>query len=699
MLISRVMEWKSVECKSHRCNTFAYVVSYGFAALALFRVELLGGCRVIDARTGLDANFRTRKAKCVLALVLLSPNATINREKLASLLWDPAPEDLARGSLRQSLKELRDALGPSADVAISTDRFSVSALAELFDVDMLHLRHLLDTGIKDRTAALHAAALWKGELFGLTVPNAPVFEAWVQVERSLLRSLLTKILTDHLGTEIAADDFSNPRIAEELVRIEPSHELAHQYMMQFHSLRGDQAAALRQYGMLERALEDELDSEPGEGSINLLVAIKRGDIGLGKADAKAVKVPGLAARIGAPRIAIRPPLTRYHDDSKNYLGEGFAYLARTCLSRFRSWIVIPWPASGYDGGPALDYTDLGRAIGANFAIDFVLDWRGPTGKLFVTLIDCSDASEVWSKAYQVAELDLQELSASVAGAVASNLASQVNYITLLRYARNTPSVPAAHDLWLRAHQLSRMWTAEADGEAEALLASALELDPGLACAHTILAQILSTRSMVRPGYQLRQKDQSLAFRHAQKAIELDPYDSRCHISMAWNWLIAKSAERAKSHFRLAFELNPHDAETLIAAASGMAFLGLLPDALAWSELSLQLNPIFPEYYTGYLASIHFLNRDFKAAIATVERCPDVFPHLAIWKAASLAILGHEHDAHLAYAQFRSLATSRWEGKSPPDDVALEAWLLDTLPIVWTEGKESLQNAMRMARSP
>ena len=664
----------------------------------LFRVELLGGCRILDARTGLDAGFRTRKAKCLLALVLLSPDATINREKLASLLWDPAPEDLARGSLRQALKELRDVLGSAGEAAISTDRFSVSASADLFDVDLLNLHRLLELAKNDPTAALQAASLWKGELFGLAVPGAPVFEAWVYVERSRLRGLLTKVLTDHLVTKMAAADFSDPLIAEDLVRIEPSHELAHQYLMQFHAARGDQAAALRQYALLEHALAEELDSEPSDDSTDLLVAIKRGDIGLGRSELTLARQTVVSADKGAPRITIRPPLTRFGDDSRDYLAEGFAYMARTCLARFRAWIVIPWPATGYDAASTVDYTDLGRVTGADFVVDLVFDWRGPMGKLFVTLIDCRDASEVWSKSHEIAALELQELSTSVAGSVASNLASQVNYVTLLRYARKSHTVPAAHDLWLRAHQLSRRWTASADAEAEALLGKALDLDPGLASAHTILSQILSTRSMVRPGYAMPPEDSGRAFWHAQKAIELDPFDSRCHIGMAWNWLIAKSAERAKSHFRLATELNPHDAETLIAAASGMAFLGQMQDALMWSELALQLNPIFPEYYTGYLASIHFLNKDFKAAITTVESCPDVFPHLAIWKACAFADLGHHQDARAAYAEFRTLTTKLWEGTAVPDDDALETWLLDTLPIVWAEGRENLLNAVRRARN-
>ncbi len=648
-------------------------------------------------QTGDEVPFRTRKAKCLVALLLLSPSSSMNREQLASLLWDPAPEELARGSLRQALKELRGVLGEEAADDISSDRFSVSAKEGSFDLDVRRFRTLIDTAKTDVAAMLQASAMWHGDLFGNFLPNAPVFEAWVQVERSHLRNLLTKSLTNHIEAQFVAQDFADPRIAEELVRVEPSHELAHQFLMRFHAMRGDQAAALRQYATMETALAEELDSEPSNDSGDLLVAIKRGDIGLERQEPPQNRVQARSDRKGPPKIVIRPPLTRHFDTTKDYLGEGFAQLARSCLSRFRAWIVIPWPSSGFDSPSAVDYTALGRAVDADFAIDFVLDWRGPKAKLFVTLIDCRDAAEVWSRVYEIAETQLQELGSTVAGMVAANLASQVNHNVLLRQVRNTPANPAAHDLWLKAHQLSRLWNAEADAEAEALLLQAIEMDPGLAAGHAVLAQIQSTRSHTMPGYAGRQADQAKAFLNAQRAIALDPYDPRCHISMAWNWLIQKSAARANAHFRLAVDLNPFDAEILIAAADGMAFLGNLPEALAWSAEAVQLNPIYPDYYTGYLAGIHFLNSDYAQAIKTVEKCPDVIPYLAIWQAASHALLGHVAEAGLAYQQFRSMIALAWVGNSPPGDEDLENWVLDTLPITWPDGKSRLARALKLAR--
>ncbi|MFN4193034.1 MAG: BTAD domain-containing putative transcriptional regulator [Tabrizicola sp.] len=661
-----------------------------------FQVDLLGTCRVARIATGEELAFRTRKTRLLLGLLLLSPGQRMNREQLASLLWDPAPETLARSSLRQALRELKEVLGPDGEDAVEADRFSVGLKAAAFDLDVRRFRELIATAAHDQNALLAAAALWQGDLFGPAQPSAPVFEAWLQIERSQLRSVLTSALTDQLEKLIAANAFTDTRIAEELVRVEPSHELAHQFIMRFHAQRGDQSAALRQYALLQQALAEELDSEPSEASNALLVAIKSGEVSLQRPATAPVAPAAPLTRNGPPRITIRPPLTRYIDNSKDYLGEGFAFLAKSCLSRFRCWIVIPWPSSGFDSTTAVDFTAVGQVIDADFAVDCVLDWRTGSGKLFVTLIDCRDGSEVWSELYPVAEHELQEVSSSVAGAVAANLASQVNHITLLRHARSAPGNPVAYDLWLKGHQLSRLWSAEA--EAEALFLKAIELDPGLASCHASLAQVLSTRCMVRPGYPNRKADCAAAFRHAREAIALDPYDPRCHISMAWNWAIARSPERANSHFRLAVDMNPNDAETLIAAASGLGFLGHVELAKDLARQALRLNPIYPEYYTAYLAGIHFMAGDHEATIATVEKCPDGFPDLGVWAVASYAHLGRQQEATRAYRTFRRIAAQLWEGPAPPTEEELEAWVLETLPITWPEGRLALQKGIRLARA-
>jgi DNA-binding SARP family transcriptional activator len=656
-----------------------------------FSLHVLGECQLVDRLAGQSFEFRTRKARCVLGLVALWPEASMSREKLASFLWDPAPDEQARASLRQCLKEIRDLLGEHADEILIADRSTIRVAVDKIDVDALKLTEQLTTAKSNPTLALELAHMWKGELFGAILPSAPLFEAWVQVERSRLRSVVSTLLSDHLQRQIRDQDFNNQDLANELLRLEPCHELAHQFLMQFHAMRGDQSAALRQFATLTQALADELDSEPSVESNDLLVAIKRGDI---RAHPETVRAPikasvePLQVPSGPPKITIRPPLTRYVDDSKNYLAEGFSNLAKVSLSKFRSWIILSWPSSGFDSKIKVDFPQLGAAIGADYIIDPVLDWRGPEGKLFISLIDCRDSSEVWSDVFTIHEQELQSLSSTVAGAVASTLASKINHITLLRYARSKPGDAVAYDLWLRGHQLSRQWTVEADVQAQELFLKAIEMDPGLACSYSSLSSILSTQTFVRPGYANIAIDHKRAFELAQKSISLDPFDSRNHIAMAWNWLLAKSSQRAQSHFKLAVELNPYDSETLIASAMGMAFIGQLDEAKRWSEMALNLNPIHPEYFQIYLAAVQYLSGNYAGVTETVHLCPDEFLDKKAWAAAAHARLGEDELAVEAYRGFKDAVALKWEGEEPPSADTLHAWLLSALPITWPEGRNT-----------
>jgi DNA-binding SARP family transcriptional activator len=668
---------------------------------ARLRLELLGGCRLIDRRTGQAVDFRTRKGRCLLGLVALWPGASMSREKLASFLWDPAPEEQARASLRQCLKEVREVLGDHADHVLTADRLTVGIVPGGIEVDALEVQGQVSNARTDQAAALDIARLWKGELFGDAVPAAPVFEAWVQVERSRLRTVVSTLLTDHLERLIHAKNFTHPEIADELVRIEPSHELAHQFLMRFHALRGDQAGALRQFARLDKTLADELDSEPSKESVDLLVAIKRGDISAEK-EAAPRSSPRLAeekaGRRGPPKIAVRPPLSRADDSAKEYLAEGFANLIRVCLSKFRCWIILSWPSTGFDSKVQIDFEALGGAIGADYVIDSVLDWRQRQGRLFVSLVDCRDSSQVWSDVLSINEPELQSLGSSVAGIVASKLASQINHIALLRYARSVPGNAAAYDMWLRGHQLSRLWSSEADLQAKELFSQAIDRDHGLACAYASLASVLNTQGMIRPGYAEEESDKKRAFELSQTAVSLDPFDSRNHFNMAWSWLLANSAERAHSHFKLAVDLNPYDSETLIASAMGMAFLGHLDLAKEWSDTALRLNPLHPEYFLGYLAAIRYLSGDVAGTLDVVARCQDIFPETRAWAAAAHVRLGQEAEARTAFSGFLKAVKGRWEGAGTPRWDDIHTWLYKAVPIVWPEGKKALDDALLGARA-
>jgi DNA-binding SARP family transcriptional activator len=117
------------------------------------------------------------KPMALLAFLVLEPRPH-RREAVAALLWGESPELEARGSLRQALKQLRDALGET----LVADRATIT-LAAPIPCDVTEFRSL---------AAPQPAEAARFEVprfsEGLSLRRAPLFDEWLAGVRSgLLR--------------------------------------------------------------------------------------------------------------------------------------------------------------------------------------------------------------------------------------------------------------------------------------------------------------------------------------------------------------------------------------------------------------------------------------------------------------------------------------------------------------------------------
>ena len=80
-------------------------------------LKMLGGLEA--HRDGADAvRPPTRKGRALLAVLAMSSDMRRSREWLATLLWERSAEEQARASLRQTLSEVRRALGVDHDLSL-----------------------------------------------------------------------------------------------------------------------------------------------------------------------------------------------------------------------------------------------------------------------------------------------------------------------------------------------------------------------------------------------------------------------------------------------------------------------------------------------------------------------------------------------------------------------------------------------------
>jgi DNA-binding SARP family transcriptional activator len=142
------------------------------------RIRLLGPVTiVIDGR---PVAVTSKKARALFGYLALREGTAVARSVLTGLLWGERSEGQARASLRQTLSELRGALGKSVSSSIVASKETITWAA-----GSAWIAKVLETaaGSGDEDALRDAAELLGGELMeGLSIGEAG-FEQWLTTER------------------------------------------------------------------------------------------------------------------------------------------------------------------------------------------------------------------------------------------------------------------------------------------------------------------------------------------------------------------------------------------------------------------------------------------------------------------------------------------------------------------------------------
>ena len=243
------------------------------------------------------ANPRSRLA--ILAVLALSGERGVRREKLAALFWPESDEERARNALRQALFTLRRDVGVGditigvADLRLDTNVLSAD-VAEF------------DAAIRARRYG-DAVALYRGPfLDGVFVREAPEFEQWVEEQRQRLSADYGRALDALAAAATQAGDASGAvawwerRAAHDRL----SARVALRYMEALVAA-GDREAAIRHAATYANIVRAELEAAPDAEVLSYAEQL-RGDGSAGanprsesapaeRADAVAVVATGLPA--------------------------------------------------------------------------------------------------------------------------------------------------------------------------------------------------------------------------------------------------------------------------------------------------------------------------------------------------------------------------------------------------------------------
>lgn len=240
---------------------------------------------------------RSQKGKWLLALLALRQGQETSRVWLASTLWPDSLQSEALTSLRQSLSDLRRALGDPAEGLLIVTTNTLCLSVERADVDVRTFDRLITKD--DPDALQRAVALYRGPLL------EECAEPWALLERETRQQQFVKALEKLAAYATAAggDDQALDYLRRG-VATEPTNEPLHIALLHSLTRLGDYGGAVLAYQALRRRLQEEFLAQPSPELQSLYLKIRA------EADRRArPSRPVAPSVVSLPIVRVPHPLT------------------------------------------------------------------------------------------------------------------------------------------------------------------------------------------------------------------------------------------------------------------------------------------------------------------------------------------------------------------------------------------------------
>ena len=234
------------------------------------QISLFGAFDIQGPEAALRLPSQPKLAAVLVYLLLAEPRGFQRRDRLAGLFWPDQPDARARGSLRNALYGLREALG--AEVFTSRGDEEVAVVAEALRVDVYEFDAALERGELAR-----ALELYRGELLGGTYVGEAGLERWLEERRTSYRSAAAEAAwTLATRYETATDLTAATRWARKAAKLAGADERRLRRVLKLMTAAGDRAGAIQVYDEFVRYLERELQVKPSAETERIAAAIREG---------------------------------------------------------------------------------------------------------------------------------------------------------------------------------------------------------------------------------------------------------------------------------------------------------------------------------------------------------------------------------------------------------------------------------------
>lgn len=431
-----------------------------------------------------------------------------------------------------------------------------------------------------------------------------------------------------------------------------------------------------------RALED------SEGRLLRHVA-RRGyllDCALSLASTGTAK-PEAAAPDNRPSLAVLP-FRLLGGADRNYLATGLVEEISIALSRFR-WLTVIANASAaqperQDGD---DIAALGARLGVRYLVDGSFADEGRRLTIRYRLVDVPSGRQVWQESFRSDGTDVVDIYEAMTAAIAAAIEPRLLRAEIERVLRKGTASLDAFDCYLRALPGYYSRTPKGNGEAIALLETALQRDPHFVLARALLARCVATAIWL--GAEADDAaGRARALTLAREALAGDRSDPQV-LALCGHLLAVIGGEHDEggSLLDLSLRLNPNGAEAWRLGAWVSVWGGDVAQALSRVDEAERLDPLSPlqaDLHAVRAAALFYAGR-YEEAVAVARRSLANVPEATTPRRYLVAALVHLEDREAAARELAELvrlqpssSLRRTSAGHPLRDKSMLARIIDAL---------------------
>ena len=301
---------------------------------------------------------------------------------------------------------------------------------------------------------------------------------------------------------------------------------------------------------------------------------------------------GRSDKAAISSVAVLPFANASGDPNAEYLSDGITESLINSLSRLPQLKVIARSSVFQYKGKEADPQVVGRELGVQAVLSGRVVQRGDMLSISVELVDARDKRHLWGERYSRKSSDLPALQEELARDISEKLRVRLTGAEQSQTAKRHTSNSEAYHLYLRGLYLNSKQTPDAIKEAISHLERAVALDPNYALAYAELSSAYMTLGAY--GFLDPKEAWPQARVAALKALEIDDGLAEAHSMLAdikFRTELNAADPDIEKGFRRAIESNQNLARAHTAYANFLNQTGRFDEALAEIKRASELDPL------------------------------------------------------------------------------------------------------------